>query len=157
MTYDLGLVERIRDALARAGERGVREKNVFGGRGFLIGTKAFAIAWDEGLIVKMAPDEYNGALRIPDVVPFAPMGERPMGTWIVAGDEATADDLELLEWVRRGLRGVRIVTKPAVRRVSVRPRKPAAERPSRASKKSVRKRKAPPTKKAVAKQKRRRK
>jgi hypothetical protein len=35
------------------------------------------------------------------------MGERPMSTWVAASDDATADDEELAEWLRRGLRGVR--------------------------------------------------
>jgi TfoX/Sxy family transcriptional regulator of competence genes len=107
MPYDHGLVERLRDAIARVGERGVRDKNVFGGRGFLAGRSAFVIAADEGLIVKIAPDEYDATLALRGVTPFAPMGERPMSTWVVADDDATADDEDLTEWVRRGLRGVR--------------------------------------------------
>jgi hypothetical protein len=30
-----------------------------------------------------------------------------MGTWVVVTDEVVADDPELIEWVQRGLRGVR--------------------------------------------------
>src|SRR6476659_7423115 len=44
MTYDSGLVARIADTLEALGERGIRQKNVFGGRGFLIGKSTFAIA-----------------------------------------------------------------------------------------------------------------
>ena len=106
MTYDAGLVARIEDLLAAAGIRGARQKNVFGGRGFLLGKSTFAIAWSNGLIVKMAPAEYEAALGEPNVTPFAPDEEKPMSTWVVVGEDAIADDPELVEWLRRGARGV---------------------------------------------------
>lgn len=68
---------------------------------------AFVIVWGDGLIVKTPPDEYAAALTIRGVTPFAPGGERPMGTWVVVADEVVADDPELTEWVQRGLRAVR--------------------------------------------------
>ena len=107
MTYDSGLVERVRDALQRLGEHGVREKNVFGGRGFLFGKTTFVIAWDDALIVRTPPGEYHDAVALPHVEPFAPDGERPMSTWLVAHADAIADDPELAEWVARGIRGAR--------------------------------------------------
>jgi TfoX/Sxy family transcriptional regulator of competence genes len=107
MAYDRGLVERVRDTLARSGMGGVRERSLFGGWGFLEGKSVFAVAWDEGFVVKMAPDEYVAALALSGVTPFSPMGERAMTTWVVVNDEGTADDDDLREWVERGLRGVR--------------------------------------------------
>ena len=107
MTYDAGLVARIADALLALGERGVRQKNVFGGRGFLVGKSTFAIAWDEGLIVKTTKAEYPTLMKEPGVTPFAPDGEKPMSTWLVVADDAIADDPELQEWLRRGLRAIR--------------------------------------------------
>ena len=107
MAYDTGLVERVADALRTMGERAVRQKNVFGGRGFLAGKSTFAIVFDEDLIVKTAPDDHAAALAAPGVTPFAPDGEHSMGTWVVVSSETVADDPELAEWLRRGLRGVR--------------------------------------------------
>ena len=43
MTFDAGLAARVADTLAQLGERGVRQKNVFGGRGFLRGKSTFVI------------------------------------------------------------------------------------------------------------------
>ena len=106
MAYDAGLAERMCDVVARLGGRVIREKNVFGGRGFLVGTSAFLIVWEQGIIVKLAADEYPVALGMPGVTPFAPMGERPMSTWVVVEAEQVADDPELLEWAERGLRGI---------------------------------------------------
>ena len=107
MPPDAGLVVRVADALLSLGARGIRQKNVFGGRGFLVGTSTFAIVWGEALIVKTTPADYPALLREPGVQPFAPGGERPMGTWLVIQADAIADDPELTEWLRRALRTVR--------------------------------------------------
>lgn len=107
MAYDAGLAARIADILDGFGERALRQKNVFGGRGFLAGKSTFAIAWEDGLIVKTSPSDYGAALREPGVTPFAPDGGRPMGSWVVVAADAIADDPELAEWLRRGLRAVR--------------------------------------------------
>jgi hypothetical protein len=105
--YDSGLAARMADTLSALGERSIRQKNVFGGRGFLVGKSTFAIAWEDGLIVKCPPGEYHAALAEPGVSPFAPDGEKPMSTWVVVASDAIADDPELAEWLRRGLRAVR--------------------------------------------------
>jgi TfoX/Sxy family transcriptional regulator of competence genes len=107
VTFDAGLVARVADVLEQLGERGVRQKNVFGGRGFLRGKSTFVIVWDDALIVKTRPDEYQRLLAEPGVTPFAPDGEKPMSTWLVVGADAIADDPELTEWVRRGVGAVR--------------------------------------------------
>jgi TfoX/Sxy family transcriptional regulator of competence genes len=107
MSYDSGLVERVDDALRTLGERAVRQKNVFGGRGFLVGKSTFVIVFDDNLIVKTPADEYDAALASSGVTPFAPDGESAMGTWVVVSGETIADDPELSEWVGRGLRAVR--------------------------------------------------
>jgi hypothetical protein len=107
MAYDKGLVARIDDALAQLGERSIRQKSVFGGRGFMDGKSALVIAWDSDIIVKTNPAEYKESLAERGVSPFAPDGEKPMSTWVVVSADVIADDPELVEWVRRGLRGVR--------------------------------------------------
>lgn len=107
MTYDHGLVERVSDCLIRIGERTIRQRNVFGGRGFMDRKSAFVIVWDTGLLVKTPRDEYEQSLCEPGVTVFAPDGGKGMGTWVVVSDESLADDPELEEWVMRGLRGVR--------------------------------------------------
>lgn len=128
MPFDPGLVERIRDALDRLGERGMRERGVFSGRGFLEGKRTFVIAWDDSIIARMPPEEYEGALQRPGVIAFAPDGERPMGTWVVVSADAVADDPEMAEWVALALRGVRGAPPPASR-----PRKPTAKTKGRAA------------------------
>jgi TfoX/Sxy family transcriptional regulator of competence genes len=107
MPFDSGLVARVADVLAQIGERAVRQKNVFGGRGFMSGKSAFVIVWGEGLLVKVPPDEYASLLGTSGITPFTPGGERPMGTWLVVSADTIADDPELVDWIRRGLRAVR--------------------------------------------------
>ena len=107
MPADSGLVSRVADALLVLGEHTVRQKNVFGGRGFLIGKSTFAIVWDTSLLVKTPPSEYMALRSAPGIAPFAPAGERPMSTWLVVGQDVIADDPELTEWLRRALRTVR--------------------------------------------------
>jgi TfoX/Sxy family transcriptional regulator of competence genes len=106
MVYDRGLAERVADVLIRIGRRDVRQKNVFGGRGFLRGKSAFAVVWEEGLIIKCPKSEYDDALGRTGVEPFAPDGERPMSTWVVVAQEALAEDPELEEWLSRGIRAL---------------------------------------------------
>ena len=106
MPYDPGLVARVQDVLEQIGETRVRQKGVFGGRGFLAGSSAFVIVWDDGLLVKLPRADYERALAEQGVTPFAPAGERPMSTWVVVAGEVVADDPELTDWVRRGLRGI---------------------------------------------------
>ena len=107
MAYDRGLVARIDDALVQIGERGIRQKNVFGGRGFMDGKSAFVIVGASRLIVKTAVSDYAQCLTEPGVTAFAPNGEKPMSTWVVVEADVVADDPELVEWLRRALRGVR--------------------------------------------------
>lgn len=105
--FDPSLVARVASVLPTLGLRGTREKNVFSGRGFLVGKKTFVIVWGDGILVKTPADEYRDALGEPGVTPFAPDGERPMGTWVLVPAERVAEDPELAEWVARGLRALR--------------------------------------------------
>ena len=107
MAFDAGLAARVADTLTQLGERGVRQKNVFGGRGFLRGKSTFVIVWGDGLIVKTRREDYERLSKEPGVTPFAPDGEKPMSTWLVVEAESVADDPELAEWVRRGMAAVR--------------------------------------------------
>jgi TfoX/Sxy family transcriptional regulator of competence genes len=113
MAYDAGLVARVEDALAGLGERGVRQRNVFGGRGFLASRSTFAIVFDEELIVKLPRADYDRSLALAGVRAFAPGDEKPMTTWVVVSADAIAEDPELCDWLRLGLEAVRRGSRPA--------------------------------------------
>ena len=107
MPYDAGLAERVAGVLPPLGAAHARQKNVFGGRGFLLGKSTFVVVWEDGLLVKTPPAEYGASLAEPGVTPFAPDGGRPMSTWLVVPPDAIADDPDLLEWLELGVRAVR--------------------------------------------------
>ncbi len=107
MPFDTGLVARVSDALLSLNERATRQRNVFGGRGFLIGKSTFAIVWGDSLLIKATRAEYDALLHEAGVTPFSPDGEHPMGSWLVVSADVVADDPELLEWISRALRGIR--------------------------------------------------
>jgi hypothetical protein len=94
-------------ALDVRGERGARQKNVFGGRGYLRGKSACAIVFEGARIVKTPAADSAAALAEPGVTAVAPAGARPMSTWVVVEADAIADDPELADWLHRGLRAVR--------------------------------------------------
>lgn len=107
MTYDAGLASRIEDALASLGERGIRQRNVFGGRGFLASRSTFVIVFEDELIVKLRRADYARCLALSGVRPFAPGDEKPMSTWVVVSSDIIAEDPELADWLRLGLAAVR--------------------------------------------------
>ena len=107
MAYDTGLVSRIEDVLASLGERGLRQRNVFGGRGFLASRSTFAIVFEDELIVKLPRGDYARCLAMAGVRPFAPGDDKPMTTWVVVSADAIAEDPELADWLKLGLAGVR--------------------------------------------------
>ena len=106
MAYDEGLLERCLDALRALRADGIRQKNVFGMRGLLLGSRMFAAVGEDSIIVKSAPGEYAAALTQPGVSPFSPGGSK-LGNWLEIEADAVADDPELREWLESGLRAVR--------------------------------------------------
>lgn len=103
MAYDAGLVARVADALARLGVWGVRQRNVFGGRGFLLRSRAFVIVWDGDILVKLPPDDATRALGEPGVTAFRPRAEAASRTWVVVTADAIAEEPDLVAWLRRSL------------------------------------------------------
>ncbi|GAC1515635.1 MAG: hypothetical protein NVS1B4_06920 [Gemmatimonadaceae bacterium] len=91
----------------RLESRAVRQKNVFGGRGFLLGKTTLVIVWGDDLLLKTHRDDHAAALSEPGITAFAPGGEKPMSTWVIVPGDRVADDPELVEWLRRALKAVR--------------------------------------------------
>src|SRR5262245_25327296 len=103
MAFDESLAARIRQALAR--KKGVEEKKMFGGVGFLLHGNMLVGVWKDSLIVRLGPDEGEEALKEPHVSEFDITG-RAMKGWVLVAPQGVEDDDQLRGWVRRGVKFV---------------------------------------------------
>ena len=100
MAFDESLAARIRDALAR--KKGVEEKKMFGGIGFLLNGNMLVGVWKDSLIVRLGPEEGDEALKEAHVSVFNITGRAMKGWVLVASAGVEADD-KLSGWVQRAL------------------------------------------------------
>jgi TfoX/Sxy family transcriptional regulator of competence genes len=108
MAYSESLALRIRQALA--GRRGITEKKMFGGVGFLLHGNMCVGIWRSSLIVRLGPEEGAAALQEPNVAEFDITG-RPMKGWIMVEPDGIETDEQLAGWVRRSIEFVSTLPK----------------------------------------------
>jgi hypothetical protein len=101
MAFNEALAERIRQRLGR--RKGIEEKKMFGGIGFLLNGNMLVGVWKDSLIVRLGPDEGDAALREPDVRVFDITG-RPMKGWVLIEPAGVADDEQLGGWIDRAMK-----------------------------------------------------
>jgi TfoX/Sxy family transcriptional regulator of competence genes len=101
MAYDERLAGRISELIhARPG---VVERKMFGGLGWMIGgNMAIGIMREDHLIVRLAPEEIDEAVREPHVHEFGRPGAKPMKGFVLIDPEVLDDDATLAHWVDRG-------------------------------------------------------
>jgi TfoX/Sxy family transcriptional regulator of competence genes len=100
VAYDEGLATRVRDVIGDC--PGVDEKKMFGGLAFLLnGNMACGVRGDD-LMVRVAADAADAALREPGARLFDMTG-RPMKGWLLVAPDGHAEDDDLRRWVDRGL------------------------------------------------------
>ena len=107
MAFDESLAARIRDALAR--KKGIEEKKMFGGVGFLLNGNMLVGVWKDSLIVRVGPDNYDDALLEPHVGKFDITG-KPMKGWVLVEPEGVEEDDQLKEWIQRAMKFVETLT-----------------------------------------------
>src|SRR5436189_5651584 len=98
MAFDESLAARIRGLLAR--RKGIEEKKMFGGVGFLLNGNMLVGVWKDSLIVRFGPDEGEEALKELHVRAFDITG-KPMKGWVLIDKEGLADDDQLNDWIQR--------------------------------------------------------
>ena len=98
MAYSESLAQRIWSALA--GRRGITEKKMFGGVGFLLHGNMLVGIWKTSLIARLAPEAAQAALKQPNVVPFDVTG-RPMKGWVMVEPDGIETDEQLADWIRQ--------------------------------------------------------
>jgi TfoX/Sxy family transcriptional regulator of competence genes len=99
MAFDEQLAGKVRKLLGR--KTGLTERKMFGGLAFLVnGNMSVGIHGNE-LIVRVAPEATDAALKEPGARVFDITG-RPMKGWLLVGGPGVRDPESLLKWVRRG-------------------------------------------------------
>src|SRR6266478_3814583 len=104
MAYSESLALRIRQIVTRG--RGITEKKMFGGVGFLLNGNMFVGVWKDSLIVRLGPEGGDEALKEPHVKPFDITG-RAMKGWVLVAPEGMQDDDLLHDWIERAAKFVR--------------------------------------------------
>jgi TfoX/Sxy family transcriptional regulator of competence genes len=104
MPFDESLAARIRKVLAR--KRGIEEKKMFGGVGFLLNGNLLVGVWKDSLIVRLDPEESADALREPHVKAFDSTG-KPMKGWILVEPEGIEDNDQLAGWIDQATKFVK--------------------------------------------------
>ena len=99
MAYNLKLAERIK--LEMEGIPFV-EKKMFGGVGFLLQGNMACGVIDDGLIVRVQPDEHATLLKRAHVKPFDFSG-KPMKGWLVVEVEGYKTKKQLSAWIKKSV------------------------------------------------------
>ena len=103
MAFSEELAERIRQGLAR--RKGIEEKKMFGGVGFLLNGNLLVGVWKDSLCVRLGPDQAEAAMLEPHVKEFDITG-RPMKGWVLVEPEGIEDDDQLKGWIQRAVKFV---------------------------------------------------
>lgn len=103
MPYSKSLAARTRQALTQC--KGIVEKKVFGGIGFMFHGNMLVGVWNDSLIVRLGPDTGEKALAEPNVTEFDVTG-RPMKGWVMVEPDGIENDSQLSSWIERALKFV---------------------------------------------------
>jgi TfoX/Sxy family transcriptional regulator of competence genes len=103
MAFSEALAERTRRGLAR--RKGIEEKKMFGGVGFLLNGNLLVGIWKDSLCVRLGPEQAEKALHEPHVKEFDITG-RPMKGWVLVEPEGVQHDDQLKGWVQRAVKFV---------------------------------------------------
>ena len=134
MAYDQALAARIRSHLAH--RRGVTEKQMFGGTGFMLqGNMAVGVHKD-ALLVRLDPAQQQSALGEPHTRPFV-MGSRAAKGFLLVDPPGTSTDAALGTWIDRAVAyaGVLPAKKKAAARATTRKAKPTRKAAARTARK----------------------
>jgi len=103
MAFDESLADRIRTGRGR--NRGIEEKEMFGGLAFLLNGNMLVGVWKNSMIVRVGPDGYEDALLEADVKEFDSTG-RPMKGWVMVEPEGVKDGAQVKTWIQRAVKFV---------------------------------------------------
>jgi len=98
--FDELLADNVRKQLK--GQSGLVEKKMFGGLAFLVNGNMSVGVHKNELIVRLAPEETDTALKEPGARIFDITG-RPMKGWLLIGAAGVKEPVSLKNWVRRSV------------------------------------------------------
>lgn len=99
MAYNEEIAVRIRVALA--GRKGITEKKMFGGIGFMLHGNMCCGVSNDNLVVRVGADAYDDPLVQPHARPMDLTG-RPMKGFVFVAPKGIKDDESLEFWIGRG-------------------------------------------------------
>jgi TfoX/Sxy family transcriptional regulator of competence genes len=100
MAYDEGIAERLRENYETV--QNVVEKKMFGGIAFMVNGHMSCGVVADTLMVRVGPDQYDGALARPFASEMDFTG-RPMKGFVYVAPEGFEDDEDLNSWVETSL------------------------------------------------------
>ena len=100
VVYDEKLADRIRKIIGKS--KGVTEKKMFGGLSFLLKGKMFCGVLKEDLVLRISHDEYEDALKKPNVRPMDFTG-RPMKGFVYVSPKGCKSDKDIRKWINLSL------------------------------------------------------
>ena len=100
MSYSKSLAARIQQVVGT--RRGVVEKKMFGGVGFLFKGNMMVGVWQNSLIARLGAEQADEALRQPHVREFDITG-RAMKGWVMVEPEGVATAADLHDWVTQAV------------------------------------------------------
>ncbi len=118
MAFSESLAQRVRDSLSH--KRGVEEKKMFGGIGFMLRGNLVVGVWKESLIARLGPSNGERALAEEHVKPFDITGKAMKG-WILVEPDGIESDAQLQRWVQRALEFVGGLPRKSYSKISISP------------------------------------
>src|SRR5512143_3899414 len=100
MADDERLAGRMRAKLKST--RGLTEKKMFGGVGFLINGNMACGVNKQDLLLRLSDEDFEKALKQPHVRVFDMTG-RPMKGWVLVSSEGAATDRTLQAWIKKAV------------------------------------------------------
>jgi TfoX/Sxy family transcriptional regulator of competence genes len=104
MAFNDELAESIRQGLAR--RKGIEEKKMFSGIGFLLNGNLLVGVRKGSLLVRLGPEHSDEALKEAHVSEFEIKGRGTMKGWVVVSLEGVQGDDQLKDWLHRAVKFV---------------------------------------------------
>ena len=99
MAYDEALAARVKEVLSEHSD--IAERKMFGGLAFMLAGNMCCCVTERGLMVRVGPEGYEGALALPHAGVMDITG-RPMRGWVLVDPAGLESRANLAGWVSRG-------------------------------------------------------